>query len=156
MRIKLLLFITIVLLTVLLSACFNQNKKPIDGKISGAISLRLEDLVGETPISVTVNEEKLILNENETKEIKTKMDALLNSLHPTQQLNNMPLKYYLTITYQLKYDQIILMLPKSKSNNPQNQIYMKSIDPSRPDEYYLLKGEKKETLVLIDWLSDKK
>ena len=95
------------------------------------------------------------MNQNETKEIKTKMDALLKTLNPTHQLNKMPLKNYLTVSYQWYDKQIKLIFPLSENNNPQNQIYLKSIDPSNPIEYYLLNGGEKETLELIDWLSQK-
>lgn len=151
--------ILLVISTVLLSSCFNQNddnKRPIDGKLAGSVVIGLKDSVGKTPISVTINDKKVLLNENETKEIKTKMDALLNTLHPTHQLKKMPLKNYLTVSYQWYDKRIKLIFPERKDNNPQNQIYMKSIDPSNPDEYYLLNGEEKETLDLIDWLKDTK
>lgn len=55
MGIKLSNIMLLVLMTVLLSSCYNQNdenKRPIDGKLSGAVVLRLNDLVGETPVSV--------------------------------------------------------------------------------------------------------
>lgn len=157
MKFKLSGLFLLTLLLVLLSSCSSQdsneeNKKPIDHKVSFAVEDSLRNSVGEHPLHVSINKKKLDLTETEINEIKTRADSLLVTLHPTHELSKLPLKDYYTLSYQYADKTIELFIPSNKSNNPQNHIYMKSIDNSRPG-YYLLKGGEKETIELIDGFS---
>ncbi|MDR7001943.1 hypothetical protein [Neobacillus niacini] len=154
MKFKLGSMFLLTLLLVLLSSCSSQNsneenKKPIDHKLSFAVEDSLRNSVRESPLYVSINKKKLDLTQTEINGIKSKADALLVTLLPTHELSKLPLKDYFTLSYQYADKTIEIFIQNNKSNNPQNHIYMKSIDNSRPG-YYLLKGGEKETIELID------
>jgi hypothetical protein len=147
-------------MTIALSSCSSKEtnqkyKREIDGKLSFAVDSKLEESVGIAPHNITLKETKIEMTDSDSVEIRKKADALLLTLHSTHQLNEMPLKDYITITYELPNDHIKLLIPYTEFNHPERNIYMRGIDSSK-DEYYLLKGGEKETLELIGWFSNKK
>lgn len=125
------------------------NHNPINGKVSGSVRISLRQLVGEEPINIKINKKKMSLNQNEAKEIKSNVDALLITLQPTHQISYLPLKDYLELTYQSNDNVYKLYLPQGKIEDPENSIYLQGQDNGKA-VFYQLRGGEIETLQLID------
>lgn len=126
-----------------------SNYSTINGKVSGSVSINLRQLVGEEPINISTNKKNAKLNESETKDLKSKVDALLITLHPTQQIGYLPLKDYLKITYHKFDNEYKLYLPLKKSQDPEKSIYLQGQDNGE-EVYYRLSGGENETLECIN------
>ncbi|MDF2557524.1 MAG: hypothetical protein K0R71_1352 [Bacillales bacterium] len=143
-----------VILIIIISFILNEffpatNHSQINGKISGSVSTSLRQLVGEAPINISTNKKNMKLNENEENEILSNVDALLITLKPTHQINYLPLKEYLKITYQKYENDYKLYLPIGEGKDPENSIYLQGQDNGK-DVFYQLSGGEIETLKLID------
>jgi len=138
--------ILLFLLSLIISGCTNQE--PIDGKVSFAVQERLDLLVGEAPIELRNNEDTPI----KLKEMQPTADTFLRTLKPTHQLNKLPLKKHLTISYKINGEDIKLFIPTSESEKPHKNIYLQGYDNAKM-VYYRLEAGEKETLDLIEYIN---
>lgn len=138
--------ILLFLLSLIISGCTNQV--PIDGKVSFAVQERLDNLVGEEPLELRNNADIPI----KSKEIQPIADTFLRTLKPTHQLNKLPLKKHLTISYKINDEDIKLFIPTIESEKPQNNIYLQGYDNAKI-VYYRLEAGEKETLDFIECFS---
>lgn len=131
------MIISLLITMFLLPAC--SSEQPIDAKVSGAITFRLLDLIGETP-------------EN-AEDLKPKADALLNTLRPTHQLATLPSTDYFTLTYTSDTSPYTLYFPKRMDSTSHLDLYLEGKDNGE-DVYYRLKGGKYETAAIIKWFTE--
>lgn len=131
------------LLAPIISGCINQE--PIDGKVSFAVQERLDHLVGEEPIELRNNADTPI----KLKEMQPTANAFVRTLKPTHQLNKLPLKKHLTVSYKINDEEIKLFIPTSESDKPQKNIYLQGYDNAKI-VYYRLEAREKETLDFIE------
>jgi hypothetical protein len=137
------------MLTLIISGCSNQE--PIDGKVSFVVQERLDNLADEELVSLKNTSGDTIIS----KELSSLANAFLRTLEPTHQVNELPLKKYLILSYNLEEENIKLFLPKSNSENPQKNIYLQGYDDQEVI-YYRLEAGEKETLDLVEHFNKEK